>query len=175
MLDLIVDPKLYFLFAAVYVVGFVGDEDDSAARHDVWGKLAQACFWGSMLSALLIFAAHGLFGGLLGLLGAWAVAIAGQRRGMIAQQHRLWETPLWSMPLGAILAARATAPQVAAVPTSQADRPRREVRTPRTPAFRLPTLEELMPRRRNRLTMLGIAVDFAVCLMATSALSFLVH
>ena len=174
MLDLIVDPKLYLLFAAAYVVGFVSD-DDATARRDVWGNLAQACFWGSLVTALLIFSAHGLSVGLLGLLGAWAVAIAGQRRGMIAQFHRLWETPLWTMPLAAILATPAAARQVANVPPAPVERPRREARAPRTPAFRLPTLEELMPRRRNRLTILGIAVDFAVCLMVTSALSFLVR
>jgi hypothetical protein len=188
MFNVISDPNLYVLFFAAYVVGFI-DLDEPSNPHRGWARVSELAFWCGLALAAALFATHGLRGGAVSLLAAWAISVIGLRRGVLAQRNSLWETALWTTPLERITAATAAAPEpasVAAVSPATApgaanrDRafPPRGAAAParadaRQAAWQLPTLAHLLPGRGRRLTILGIAIDVASCLVVVSALSLL--
>lgn len=191
MLNVIFDPNLYLLFFAAYVVGFI-DIDDPSGQHRGWGRVSDFAFWCGLVVAVVLFATHGVRGGAMSLLGAWAISVIGLRRGVLAQRNSLWETALWTTPLELLIARAAAAaagvPEpmpagVTAVPTPASfdEEPervceprRRRIITPaREPQWRLPALASLLPGHGRRLTLLGIAMDMATCLVFVSALSLL--
>lgn len=152
MYGLVIDPKLYLLFLAAYVVGFV-DCDDPAGGRRFPNVLSDLAFWaGAALSAAL-FVFHGGFFGAMALAGAWTVALIGVRRGILAQRNSLWETLLWTASLDTILA------RASAVPTKH--RPVRKV----VRHWQVPSIAELLPGRGRCMTIMGVAVDVAACLI----------
>jgi hypothetical protein len=167
MLALMFDPKLYLLMAAAYLVGFV-NSDDPSGRRDWWETLSDVAFWGAVVLAGALFVVHGSVGGLSSVACAWAFAIVGARRGILAERNLLWETALWTMPLDRIIA-------MSREPAAPEIRPVRRPSQIRTIEWQLPTLADVLPCRGRRLTIMGIALDMAACLVFMSALSVLLR
>jgi hypothetical protein len=169
MVDLIADPTLYLLFVTAYVVGFV-DLEDPSDRTDFWGYFSDASFWGAIVLAIVLFQVHGPVAGGVALIGGWAAGIAGFRRGILAQRNMLWETALWTMSLGRIIAAASPRRAQPLQP-----KPVRKPNMVRGIQWQLPTMADLIPGRGRRLTIMGVAMDMAACFVVMSALSVLIR